>query len=270
MRRVAGNILLLMISTIVSLFAAEFITRSVSPQNLSGTWKQVSKTGGYWVNKDSGESLQQFENRTVRYHFGKHHLRVGSTRLDAPHKVLVVGDSFTFGSLLNWEHTYVGRLQQAADHAFGSNKIEFLNAAVIGWGTADYVAFYEDYGDELGARTILVFLNTDDIGRGVGSGIYAISGASYSLQRQPPTRLPGSQLKSFANAFPFYEYLIEHSHLLQLMRSVVTLGISRGAAPPELSRQWENAIVIPRSIADDISSDSSTRLAKALFQRLFR
>jgi GDSL-like Lipase/Acylhydrolase family len=181
----------------------------------------------------------------------------------------VLGDSFTFGSLLSWEDSYVGRLQQAADRELGSNKIEVLNAAVIGWGIADYVAYYEDYGNELGARTVLVFLNTDDVGRSVHNGIYAISEESGSIQRQPPSRLPGARLKSFMNALPFYEFAIERSHLLQLMRFVATMGIRPGAAPAELSSQWENAIVIPRSIPDAASVDSSTRMAKALFRHLF-
>jgi hypothetical protein len=53
------------------------------------------------------------------------------------------------------------------------------------------------------------------------------------------------------------------------MRSVAFLGIRPGEAPAELSSQWENAIVIPRSIPDAASVESSTRTAKALFRHLF-
>jgi hypothetical protein len=93
MKRLVSNMLLLMISTLISLVAAEFGIRLISPQGLSGSWKQESKSGGYWVNRDGGESMQQFEGRVVRYHFGKYHLRIGSTPSEAPHKILVLGDS---------------------------------------------------------------------------------------------------------------------------------------------------------------------------------
>lgn len=268
MRRVATNILILALSLSAALVAAELLVRIISPQSLHGSWKQESKTGAYWVNRDSGESSQQFRNRSVRYQFGPHHLRIGPTRSKATNKILVLGDSFTFGSLLTWDDTYVGRLQQASERALGPGTIEFLNAATTGWGTADYVAYYEDYGDTLGAKSILVFLNTDDIGRSTQSGIYAISGDSGSLQRQPAARLPGSRLKRLANAIPFYDLAIERSHLLQLMRHVVTMPTN--PTPAALSVQWENTFVVPRSLPDAVTVDASQRLAKALFQHLFR
>ena len=265
MKRLAGNTILLIISTAISLVAAELVVRVTLPQSLSGSWRVESAKGGYLVNRDSGGSRHQFGDRIVQYQFGTHHLRVGPDRSEAQHKVLVLGDSFTFGWLLNWEDTYVGRLQLAADKALGSNKIEFLNAAAGGWGTADYVAFYEDYGNEVGAQTVLVFLNTDDIGRSVRSGIYAISGASEVLERQPPRHT--SRLKSFMNSLPGYQYALEHSHLFQLMR-VVALSQSRS----ELVREPGefNASPVPRSVANTTRVDDSTRLAKALFLHLSR
>jgi hypothetical protein len=164
-----------------------------------------------------------------------------------------------------------GAATQAANATFGPNKIEFLNAAVVGWGTSDYVAYYEDYGGELGIQTVLVFLNTDDIGRSVQSGLYAVDAASGSLQRQPPPELRGAELKRFVNAIPFYEFAIERSHLLQLVRSVIAMpGGGTGTMPAAISNQWENAIVIPRSMPDAASVKSSTRLAKALFKYLGR
>ena len=142
MKKFAKNFTLVIFSIAISIFAAEIVARLVAPQNLSGQWRIEAETGGYQLNKDHGESRHQIGDRVVHYNFGEHNLRVGPARPKASHRVLVLGDSFTFGHLLNWQDSYVGRLQKAADDVFGLGAVEFLNAASIGWGTSDYVAYY--------------------------------------------------------------------------------------------------------------------------------
>ncbi|MEO8315179.1 MAG: hypothetical protein ABI645_10325 [Pseudomonadota bacterium] len=162
---------------------------------------------------------------------------------------------------MNWPDSYVGRLQRAADDAFGANTLEFMNAAAGGWGTSDYVAYYEDYGSDLEVQTVVVFINTDDIGRSVKSNIYSMSGGT--LQRSPPRQ--SSRLKRIVNSIPLYQIALENSHVLQLLR-VVVLG-SRHSESTGLPTEYD-ATPIPLSIGND--SEVSTQLAKELFRRMFR
>lgn len=247
------------------------MVRLVAPQDLYGSGKQESKTGGYWVNKESGNALaMQDERRSIRYQYGKSHLRIGPTQSEAPNRVLVLGDSFTFGFALDWEDTYVARLQSSADKAFGAGKIQFLNAATTYWGTADYTAFYEDYGKDLDIKTVLVFLNTDDIGRSVQSGVFKIDGRTGELERPPHPPLAGRRLKYVMNSIPFYEYMIERSHLLAILRHAITYQLHTGPPPEALVSQWENGFAIPRSLPDAASAKHGIVIAKRLFERMSR
>jgi len=56
-------------------------------------------------------------------------------------RVLCVGDSFTFGWLLDETNTFVYKLDQFAARDFPVGTLAFLIGGVDGWGTADYVAF---------------------------------------------------------------------------------------------------------------------------------
>ena len=102
----------------------------------------------------------------VRYRFGEPHLReVTRTRSEGARRILVLGDSFTFGWLLDDADTYVARLQELVDAEFGPGRFVLLDAAAGGWGTADYLFFLEDFGPQIRPDAVLVFVNIDDIGR---------------------------------------------------------------------------------------------------------
>ncbi|MCM8543260.1 MAG: hypothetical protein NE328_23530, partial [Lentisphaeraceae bacterium] len=83
------------IGFIIALISAEILIRIVSPQNLSGSWRQYHESG-LILNKDSGESRHQQGERTVTYNFTDFHTR-NSRIISGTKKVLVLGDSFTFG-----------------------------------------------------------------------------------------------------------------------------------------------------------------------------
>jgi hypothetical protein len=147
-------------------------------------------------------------------------------------------------------------MQAMADAAFGRGAYGFFNAAAGGWGTADQLAYYEDFGRQVGASTVLVFLNTDDIGRSLKSTLFRREGdvlvrTAWTVRRR--------SLKSVLKELPLFQAGLENSHLMQLARqAVLNKGVS--AARPVLA--------IPASM------DSDPNVARAfgtlLFTRLSR
>jgi len=194
---------------------AELVLGRVQPQDRTGSWFRYSPSG-LVVNKSAGQSGHQPGPRVVRYRFGAPALRDPPAGEAARNTILVLGDSFTFGWLLAAEDTYVAQLQRLSDAEFGPRTFGYLNAASGGWGAASYVAFVEEYGDAIDPDIVLVFLNTDDVGRALKSDLYSFdesTGASLERRSRPVSRV-----KQLLNVLPGYEWALENLHFAQLVR----------------------------------------------------
>jgi lysophospholipase L1-like esterase len=251
------------LSVVVSLVLAEVTLRLFLPQDLSGTWRVDAPMGGYRLNKSDGSARHQFKDRAVKYSFFPPHLRDTPLIDDDRLRVLFLGDSFTFGWLLNFDDSYVGQLIKLSNDRFG-HRFQFLNAAAGDWGTADYVAFVEDFAAVIRPSVVVVFLNTDDIGRSFQRKLYSMPDPdSLALNRvQEPDR--PSMAKKIINAVPFYEVLLEHSHLVQFLRNLTVERRFRNDA------KIRDSVPIPNSAHLSIPGVDSQRMGKALFLRLAR
>jgi len=229
-RELASNLLLLLFALVASALLAEGVLRTLLPQNLSGSWRIQTETG-LLVNKSHGSARHQFGERVVRYRFSEPHLReLTRTSSSGARKILVLGDSFTFGWLLEDADTYVARLQALIDAEFGAGTFALLDAAAGGWGTADYLFFLEDFGPEIRPDAVLVFLNIDDIGRSLASPLLKMgNGAAPSSAER--LRVSPSHLKQVLNSGPLslaYQWVLEHSHLVQLVRNALLPRVGAG------------------------------------------
>jgi lysophospholipase L1-like esterase len=213
LRRVGFPAISITIGIVVSLSLLEVLIRIVDPQDLSGAWRVFSESG-LFMNKSWGTAQHVVGGRSVLYTFDWPGLRSGP-RVEAPppgSKVLVLGDSFTFGWGLSDKETFVALLEQKAVQAKG-NEIRFLNAASGGWGLDSFVRYVEEFGESIGPCLVLVFLNTDDIGRAFKNGLYRVDGdVLLPVAKQAPLA------KRWVDAIPMYGLLIERSHLIALLR----------------------------------------------------
>jgi len=262
-RGVAERLFLLALGFGLALILGEVLIRLAAPQPLSGFWT-IDTATGLRANKSSGQSRHQFGERVVHYSFFPPHLRDTPVKDGAIH-ILTLGDSFTFGWLLDKEDTPVHHLQELADAEFGAGVFQFLNAGVGGWGAADYVAFVEEFGDLIRPNAVLVFLNTDDIGRSLRSRLYEFAGSdTQELIRRPAAV---SRFKHMAKRTLGSQFLLEHSHLAQFVRfSAATLhrpASSRGVAG--LTRNGGTPVPCSDAVGDP---QAPILLGNALFLRL--
>jgi len=252
----------LVASLFVGLLVGEVVVRVAAPQNLSGTWREYHARG-YLVNKADGTARHQFGDRVVHYRFNEHHMRgapIGSGKV----RVLALGDSFTFGWLLDEPDTYLANLQKRVDESFPSGQFEILNGAAGGWGTEDYVAFLEDYGESIKPEIVLAFLGIDDTRRALNGRIYRVADtAALTLEPTGYKRFE-STLKRLANAMPGYQFFLEHSHLLQLVRKVSLRGETAAFRAPTGMGPSADSKTLPAVAANDPAIVKQ----KALFIRL--
>ncbi len=207
------NIILLVVSLSVSLFIAEKIVRVFYPQNLSGSWAVIDDYG-LMMNKSEGYSFHTLGDRRADYAFEKFGVRSSFvTNNNATRKVLILGDSFTFGWLLNDDSTYTKLLAEANTH------MAFLNAATAGWGASDYTAYMETYCKQINPDITLVVMNADDIGRMLRSKLYKYDPNLQLITRSKYEATSWHRLKALLNSFPLYSFLMENVHLVQLARA---------------------------------------------------
>lgn len=150
------------------------------------------------------------------------------------------------------------------DGEFGAGRFELLNAAAGGWGTADYAFYLDDFGPQVRPNAVLVFLNFDDIRRSVASPLLNVRADGTRMEIARVYVFP-SRLKAWANSGPpydLYQWLLEHSHLVQLTRHEVVRR--RGDANRMQSESK------PEGPAGDRPSTRTdpVRFGEALFQRM--
>lgn len=252
-RSVYQNPILVLASILVALGGGEIAVRVFAPQLLSGSWYIVGPLGAH-TNKASGAAVQAFPDRVVTYEFNSKHQRSRAEPDPKALKVLVLGDSFTFGIGLNIEETYVQKLQRELDSSLGKGAVQLLNAGVGGGGTADQLAYLEAFGGALDLSAVVVFVSFADFHRAVQRAIYAMGPQPEELVVVDRSS-ERSRLKRLLEGNRLYEFLLEHSHLVQLVRNAVVLtGIG--------------AINEPGRATTREALESEKRLARSLFRRM--
>jgi hypothetical protein len=249
---------------VLSLLVAECGVRIVAPQALSGSWREPGP-GGYSIHRAGVVVRHQWRDLVVIYRLNEQRLRGGPLE-EGRFRVLVLGDSFTFGWLVEEEDT------------LGAGRVQILNGAEGGWGTDCAVAFTEDYGDTIRPDAVLCFVNSWDIGRSLFSGVFEIEDeAALKLRRGTPAQQVGGVARAVAS-MPGYNWLLEHSHLAQWARNLFVRSqtegrenplwdtgepATAGAQPsPELERR-------SKPVGQDPERDHRARvMGKALFLRL--
>jgi lysophospholipase L1-like esterase len=252
LKQIIGNLLVSIIVTGVFLLIIEFIFRFIAPQELSGSWRTISEKG-YMLNKASWESQHMLHGRKVNYKFNRFHQRADEPD-EKKYNILTLGDSFTFGWLLDEDSTYVGLMQEYADKQMGKDKIQFLNSAAGGWGLADCYDYLDEFGDSVKPDMVLVYFNADDIGRSMNRNKFF----------NPDSK--GAKFKKMFNDSKAYQWLLENSHLVQWVRNrLVNLSQEKTEAP----KAHENKVIVPGSnIGTNEEAQKGARIAEELFTKI--
>ena len=225
-----ARLLLAGVALAVALVVAEFLVRAVRPQNVAGSWLRDSGSG-YDLNRPSTTAVHTFGSRRVTYRVNELGLR-GASINDAASRVLVLGDSVTFGWLLDEPATYVAQLDASLKQQFGTDRVSLLNAAVGGWGTGEYVAYLEEHGARVRPDAVLVFFSGAERRRAHASGLWSMTQGS--LQRVTTTRSTPTRLLRKLSDVSVYRWLSNRSHLITLAKTAVARAAAAPAAPVRL------------------------------------
>lgn len=260
------NILLLVTSSLFSLILLEFGVRIFFPQDKKVTWIEMHETG-FVMNQKEGQALHEFGPRTVHYTFTNERTRGELLKLidSTDVNIITIGDSFTFGLLLEQEDTFVSHLQNWADTSI-STEIKFHNAAIGGAGIADWPLWLEEYGKTIQPSKVIYFLNNQDVVRGLSKNLFVISDTT-NFELRPSQRWKPRAFFQYLNQKNWYRFVQEKSELANifvkiLWRYVYFEDVTNGFS------EVESKVIIPKKNQFNIYSDYSLILSIALLDKL--
>jgi hypothetical protein len=254
------NVVLVVVSTVIALSMGEGLVFWLAPQDLSGSHLRQSPAG-YLVNRSDGRTRHQLGDRVVYYEFSYPHLRGDAPNPEAS-RILVLGDSFTFGYLLSRPDTYVEHLQRRLDGEFGGGSFQLVNMGTGGWGLSDVVRAVEEFGDIVDPVVVLVFINTDDIGRSIIKGMYTLADDEGFELEDHSGELPILRAKYIVNQLPGYQWLLEHSQIAILVKRAVYYDVDEA----RLAERRRGSVPATHDVS--VTAPHAQRLGRALVRRL--
>lgn len=206
---------------------------------------------GYRVVKSEGTAAFEVgENKGV-YHFVAPHLRGLHQPPGGAERILALGASITFGFGLPDQDTYIARLQERLDAVFGADRIALLNAGIPGSGTAEHLAFLEDFGDEIAPAAVVVFVSNGDFDRAQRSFLYHLR-SDQTLDLVAGSK-PTNKIKRIIANADVRNFAFRLKHLAKLIRTI------------HLVLRSADAHLRP---IDDGFTEPQQRLVRAIFRRM--
>jgi lysophospholipase L1-like esterase len=177
-----AQVCILLVSTSISLIVAEIAQRARHPWHAIAPLRIPAPAGqAYQVNAPSLAIQQIYGWRWISYSTDRYGHRVTPQNAAATRRVLVLGDSFTFGLYLKDQETWPSQLGVAS-----SRDVQVLNAAVPASGLAEWVAYLEDFGALLRPQVVVLAVNYVSLSRAHGHSLYSAEGGR--LLRFDPAR----------------------------------------------------------------------------------
>ncbi len=161
--------------------------------------------------------------------------RFRSSKVTAPFpdahvpRVAVVGDSFTFGWGANDDQTYPSRLERLLDNTLGPTEV--LNAGVCGTGTGNEALWYDLWVSHFHPNVVILTVVPNDTDDDLARPLFSID-ASGNVSPKSAVQVEQFQSQTLTarrliTQLPLYDYLTEHSELLNLFRRTVSVLVRR-------------------------------------------
>ncbi len=201
------NILTLSIAIIFSLILVEIIFIFFNPQPINTPF-HTHDQNGLTLNIKNGTAIHSHQNKKIKYNFGEFHNRIYNFD-QKKKKILVLGDSFTFGWLINDEDTFVYKLNNKFNNYY------FVNAATGGWGSSDQLMYLTKFCQKIKPEKTIIFINSEDIFRSYNSNLFNIDNSNKLITGK-------NEISIFAKLTEnkFYRFFNYNSHSFRFLKKM--------------------------------------------------
>ena len=213
------NAAVVLLSLVLALLALEGAIRLIAPQNLYPVSFADDPAVGhrYRPNIKGVTSTQEYRIRLETNSQGLRDEEHPVVKPPGTLRILAIGDSFTAGDGVELEQAFHQVLEERLSQASERGRYEAINAGVSGWGPSNGLAFLLSEGFRYSPDLLLVQVFVDHYNRDLSTGLFALS-EDGSLRRLPYEASETSNVRAMARRLPFYSYLAQNSHLLNIVR----------------------------------------------------
>jgi lysophospholipase L1-like esterase len=270
-RRMFFALTLTMSSVVVALLLAEGLIRLVAPVPMI---PQMYSTDPHTIFRMKANTSEHSRlDRGVEWSWTTNSFGFRGTReyvIPKPvgtRRVVVFGDSFTFGFGVDDDQTYAAILEQLLDSACAGTEIEVVNAGVSGFSTSQELALLEHEASPFAPDAVVVGFFINDPQDNVDKAVHSLAGDS--LVPSSPAAASAyaeiSRAKGIANAIPGYEWLARNSMLINWLRRVYFASREQDVAahPPRWGMGSPSATPV-----DSMGMRTQWRLIELLYRRI--
>lgn len=258
-----GKFLLFTASTLLALVLAEFLIRVFLPQDKIVTWIEMHPRG-FMMNQKNIDAIHYFNDRELRYQLNEIGLRGKESFQNDKTNILLLGDSFTFGLLLEQNDTFASILQNNLSTNFPKQQVQVLNGGVGGAGLADWPGWLENNGSNISPDFIILYLNYMDVDRALSKNLYVVGDDSTLVNsiRWEPRKFFMS-----LGRMEWYRLLQEYSELMNILVKIAWRHLYFSDQTSSFSQQ-DSEVPIPPDESFDPESGYSLQLAQLLTKKM--
>lgn len=217
-KKVFPLLLTFIISLSIGLLIGEFAIRIFFPQVTSPVQFFYDEKLGGMVPVPNQKGFKDHP-KVYHYEYRNNDIGMRDTRQVGdfekyPHKILCLGDSFTYGWGVNDNETFANILEKKIN----KDTIAVLNAGVSGVGTDYALKFFQVRGQELAPNTVIYFYFDNDINDNKANAYFHIENDSIIVNEQNSYATVNALKKNRLVENKLYNWLSSNSQLFGLIR----------------------------------------------------
>ncbi len=215
------SLLKITVAFVWCLVAAEFFLRVFHPIPMLPRYIQATEFG-IRGNMPSETYQHQTPDYVVELRTNSKGVRADSEipyeKPDGVYRVVLLGDSFAMGYGVNLENTFIEKMKAKLGDQL-SKKIEIVNLAVSGFGTAEAMVMLENEGFKYQPDLVISTWHRSDLNDNSRSKLYEIK--DRQIVRGNKEYLPGVKVREFLFQYQAYRWLAGESHLYNFYREFI-------------------------------------------------
>ena len=218
MKKTLTDIGIMLFTTFIMLLICELVIRFFFPQMLAPVKFSYDKDMGLrhvplLKGKESYPGVYDFTFTNGKDGFRETHK--GELPKFINKKLMLLGDSFTYGKGVSDNETYAYGLQAG----ILKDSAQIINAGVEGRGTDYCLRAYQFYKDKYQPNTVIYFAHYNDLADNIRGEYYKIVNDS-TITANSFAHLTGGTKEKLQNS-KTYNWLVSHSHFFAMLKSVL-------------------------------------------------